>query len=37
MKIPHTLADCAVDGRLPEKNLITPQQAAMETVKWLRD
>ncbi len=24
-----------VDGRLPEKNLVTPQQAAMEAVKWL--
>jgi hypothetical protein len=23
------LADCAVDGRLPEKNLVTPQQAAI--------
>jgi hypothetical protein len=31
----RTLADCAVDGRLPVKNLITPQQAAMEAVKWL--
>ena len=31
----RTLADCAVDGRLPEKNLVTPQQAAMEAVKWL--
>jgi superfamily II DNA or RNA helicase len=31
----RTLADCAVDGRLPEKNLITPQQAASEAVKWL--
>ena len=30
-----TLADCAVDGRLPERNLITPQQASMEAVKWL--
>jgi hypothetical protein len=29
------LADCAVDGRLPEKNLVTPQQAALEAVKWL--
>jgi hypothetical protein len=35
MKIPRTLADCAVDGRLSEKNLITLQQAAMEAVKWL--
>ncbi len=31
----RTLADCAVDGRLPEKNLVTPQQAAMEAIKWL--
>ncbi len=31
----RTLADCAVDGRLPEKNLVTPQQASMEAVKWL--
>lgn len=31
----RTLADCAVDGRLPEKNLVTPEQAAMEAVKWL--
>ena len=31
----RTLADCAVDGTLPEKNLITPQQAAMEAVRWL--
>jgi superfamily II DNA or RNA helicase len=31
----RTLADCAVEGRLPEKNLVTPQQAALEAVKWL--
>ena len=31
----RALADCAVDGRLPEKNLVTPQQATMEAVKWL--
>lgn len=31
----RTLADCAVDGRLPEKNLVTPEQAAMEAVRWL--
>lgn len=31
----RTLADCAVDGRLPERNLVTPQQAAMEAVRWL--
>ena len=29
------MADCAVDGTLPEKNLVTPQQAAMEAVRWL--
>jgi hypothetical protein len=29
----RTLADCAVDGRLPEKNLVTPQQATMEAVR----
>ena len=29
------LADCAVDGVLPEKNLVTPQQANMEAVRWL--
>lgn len=26
---------CAVDGRLPERNLVTPQQASMEAVRWL--
>jgi superfamily II DNA or RNA helicase len=31
----RTLADCAVDGRLPERNLVTPQQAALEAVNWL--
>ena len=32
----RTLADCAVDGRLPEKNLVTPQQRSeLEAVKWL--
>jgi superfamily II DNA or RNA helicase len=31
----RTLSDCAIDGRLPEKNLVTPQQAALEAVKWL--
>lgn len=30
-----TLADCAVDGRLPEKNLVTPEQATSEAVRWL--
>ena len=31
----RTLSDCAVDGVLPEKNLVTPQQADMEAVRWL--
>jgi superfamily II DNA or RNA helicase len=31
----RTLADCAIDGTLPEKNLVTPDQAAMELVNWL--
>jgi hypothetical protein len=30
----RTLADCAVDGTLPEKNLVTPEQAAMEAIRW---
>jgi superfamily II DNA or RNA helicase len=30
-----TLADCAVDGILPEANLVTPAQANREAVKWL--
>jgi hypothetical protein len=35
IKFKRTLADCAVDGRLPEKNLVTPTQAATEALKWL--
>jgi hypothetical protein len=31
----RTLADCAVDGRLPEKNMVSPHQAMMEAVRWL--
>jgi superfamily II DNA or RNA helicase len=31
----RTLADCAVDGVMPLKNLATPHQAQMEAVKWL--
>ena len=30
-----TLADCAVDGELPEKNLVTPEQAHKEAIRWL--
>ena len=35
IKFKKTLADCAVDGTLPERNLITPSQASVEAVKWL--
>ena len=35
LKFKRTLADCAVDGLLPEKNLVSPQQATREAVKWL--
>jgi len=35
IKFKKTLADCAVDGTLPEKNLVTPAQAMTEAVKWL--
>jgi uncharacterized protein YlzI (FlbEa/FlbD family) len=35
IRFKKTLADCAVDGTLPEKNLITPEQATSEAVKWL--
>ena len=31
----RTLADCAVDGWLPEKNMVTPRQAMMEAARWL--
>ena len=31
----RTLADCAVDGILPEANLVTPAQANREAIKWL--
>ncbi|SRR6266487_1856544 len=31
----RTLADCAVDAVLPEKNLITPQWAAVQALRWL--
>ena len=30
-----TLGDCAVDGILPEKVIVTPRQAEMEAIKWL--
>ena len=30
-----TLADCAVDGILPEKNLVTREQAHREAIRWL--
>jgi superfamily II DNA or RNA helicase/uncharacterized protein YjhX (UPF0386 family) len=31
----RTLADCAVDGWLPEKNLVSPYQMQMEAIRWL--
>ena len=31
----RTLAECAVEGLLPEKNLVTPQQATREALRWL--
>ena len=31
----RTLADCAVDGTLPERNLVTPEQAHKEAIRWL--
>ena len=31
----RTLADCAVDGVLPERNLVTPEQAHKEALRWL--
>lgn len=31
----RTLADCAIDGRLPERNLVTPEQAHKEALRWL--
>jgi hypothetical protein len=30
-----TLADCAVDGIPPEKNMVSPEQATVELVRWL--
>ena len=35
LKYKKTLADCAVDGELPEKTLVTPQQATKEAIRWL--
>jgi len=35
LKFKRTLADCAVDGILPESNLVTPGQASQAAVKWL--
>jgi superfamily II DNA or RNA helicase len=32
----RTLADCAVDGVLPERNLVTPEQAHKEALRWLK-
>ena len=35
LKFKRTLADCAVDGLLPEKNLVSAAQASREAVRWL--
>jgi len=35
LKYKRTLSDCAVDGLLPERNLVTAQQATREAIKWL--
>ncbi len=35
LKFKRTLADCAVDGLLPEKNLVSAQQASREALRWL--
>jgi len=35
LKFKRTLADCAVDGLLPEKNLVTAAQAARAAINWL--
>tara|TARA_Y100001936_G_scaffold136189_1_gene132980 strand:+ start:1429 stop:4047 length:2619 start_codon:yes stop_codon:yes gene_type:complete len=35
LKYKRTLAECAVEGLLPEKNLVTPQQATREALRWL--
>ena len=35
IRFKKTLADCAVDGILPEKNLVTPAQATAEAIRWL--
>jgi hypothetical protein len=31
----RALADCAVDGRMPSKNIVSPQQAVAEARRWL--
>ena len=35
LKFKRTLADCAVDGLLPEKNLVSAAQASREAIRWL--
>jgi superfamily II DNA or RNA helicase len=35
LKYKRTLSECAVEGLLPEKNLVTPQQATKEALSWL--
>lgn len=35
LRFKRTLADCAVDGLLPEKNLVSATQASREAIRWL--
>ena len=35
LKFKRTLADCAVDGLLPERNLVSASQASREAIRWL--
>ena len=35
LRFKRTLADCAVDGLLPEKNLVSAAQASREAIRWL--
>jgi superfamily II DNA or RNA helicase len=36
LKFKRTLADCAVDGLLPEKDLVSAAQASKEAIRWLQ-
>jgi len=34
--VKKTLAECAVDGMIPKKNLVSPEQATKAAVEWLQ-